>query len=148
MWGRCVAKCGSSFHLEELHKICDDGKKLKGNKTRLLFNIVPIRMSVLIQVQCILNVYAAETGGCYTTSPLCVSLCFNPHSGLRAIFLPLHTLHISAWSSHLTDCAMTKCYKLVTHCHSKQTTALLKNTCNLLNMCLCLLSPSLLSRRL
>lgn len=148
MWGRCVAKCGSGFHLEELHKICGEGKKLKDNKTRLLFNIVPIRMSVLIQVQCILNVCAVETGGCYAASPLCVFLCFNPHSGLSAVFLPLHTLHFSAWSSHLTDCTVTKCYKLVTHCHSKQTTALLKNTCNLLNIRFCLLSPSLLSHRL
>lgn len=81
MWGRCVAKYGSSFPLEELNKICCKGMKLKDNKARFLFNIVSVSMSLSGLKHLISKFYAAEVGGCYTISPLCVSLCFNPHSG-------------------------------------------------------------------
>ena len=50
MWGRCFAKCGSRFHLKELSRIYGEGKKLKGNENRFLFNIAPIRMPFLTQV--------------------------------------------------------------------------------------------------
>lgn len=51
----------------------------------------------------------------YSIWPMWVFLCFNTHSGVWAVFLPLHTLHITAWSSRLTDYTMTKCRQLVTH---------------------------------
>lgn len=61
MWVRCVAKCGSSFHLEELDEICCEGKKLEENKNTFLFNNVSIRMYLNGPKHLILNVYAAET---------------------------------------------------------------------------------------
>lgn len=72
------------------------------------------------------NSYAA-LGPC-TSSPQWGFLCFTPHSGLGAFFLPRHTHHTSACSSPLTDCAVTNV--LITF--QTLTTGFYKNGNNLL----------------
>ncbi len=50
MWGRCFAKCGSSFHLEKLQEICSEGKKLKA--TKLDFFLITLLYGCLLWFKC------------------------------------------------------------------------------------------------